>query len=301
LALGVAFYISISNKIAMSKSIYKPLKENRVLKLSAEHEGFYSFYDNVREACGIAVDTAKFQEIKYSRLYNYLENYYENEEFKKQLEDEAHKVFEEQHLQPLMDQVDGIVEEWELYMEENNPAAYLIVKTYTDIYEEESWYYTYDRPEYWFSTREPNGAVVDASITYVPLNANGRKPSGVSVNHCSLKDLQKHRSRKTSYYYSSIDDKSFWDNYTMNVTINRVEMEDGTVIDASDLEKVPASVRNYIASPSEKNLEVLIKDQINNGFIARDEFVAEMVNKGLKDQDPLCFDFIEGLTVTIVE
>jgi hypothetical protein len=271
------------------------------MKLSAEHEGFYSFYDNVREACGIAVDTAKFQEIKYSRLYNYLENFYENEEFKKQLEDEAHKVFEEQHLQPLMDQVDGIVEEWELYMEENNPAAYLIVKTYTDIYEEESWYYTYDRPEYWFSTREPNGAVVDASITYVPLNANGRKPSGVSVNHCSLKDLQKHRSRKTSYYYSSIDDKSFWDNYTMNVTINRVEMEDGTVIDASDLEKVPASVRNYIASPSEKNLEALIKDQINNGFIARDEFVAEMVNKGLKDQDPLCFDFIEGLTVTIVE
>ena len=87
----------------------------------------------------------------------------------------------------------------------------------------------------------------------------------------------------------------------MNVTINRVEMEDGTVIDASDLEKVPASVRNYISSPSEKNLEALIKDQINNGFIARDEFVAEMVNKGLKDQDPLCFDFIEGLTVTIVE
>lgn len=301
LALGVAFYISIANKIAMSKSIYKPLKETRVLKLSAEHENFYSFYDDVREACGVATDTAKFEEIKYSRLYKYIEEYYANDEFKKQIEDEAHKIFDEQHLQPLMDQVDGIVEEWELYMEENNPDAYLIVKTYTDIYEEESWYYTYDRPEYWFSTREPNGEVVDASITYVPLNEYGRKPSGVSINKCDLKELQKHRSRKTSCYYASIDDKSFWDNYTMDVTINYVEMEDGTVIYASDLDKVPASVRNYIASPSEKNLEALIKDQINNGFVARDEFIAEMVSKSLKDQDPLCFDFIEGLIVTIGE
>ena len=87
----------------------------------------------------------------------------------------------------------------------------------------------------------------------------------------------------------------------MDVTINYVEMEDGTVIYASDLDKVPASVRNYIASPSEKNLEALIKDQINNGFVARDEFIAEMVSKSLKDQDPLCFDFIEGLIVTIGE
>lgn len=292
-ALGVAFYISISNTIAMSKSIYKPLKESRIEKLNADYEDFNSFYYDVREACELAKDTAKFEEINYKRLHAFLTDYYFNDEYKQQLEEQAHKAYDEQQIQPIMSQVDSLVQLWEVYIEEHDPASYLIVKTYTDIYEEESWYYTYDRPEYWFSTREPISEVVDANISYVPLNENGRKPSGVAITKCNLKELQKHRSRKSSCYYSNIDDKSFWDRYTMNVTINSVTLEDGTVIKSDALNAVPSSIKEYIANPSDKNLETLIKDQLKKDFVGRVDYVLQFVNKGVREQDPLCFDFVE--------
>ena len=79
----------------------------------------------------------------------------------------------------------------------------------------------------------------------------------------------------------------------MNVTINSVTLEDGTVIKSDALNAVPSSIKEYIANPSDKNLETLIKDQLKKDFVGRVDYVLQVVNKGVREQDPLCFDFVE--------
>ena len=79
----------------------------------------------------------------------------------------------------------------------------------------------------------------------------------------------------------------------MNVTINSVTLEDGTVIKSDARNAVPSSIKEYIANPSDKNLETLIKDQLKKDFVGRVDYVLQVVNKGVREQDPLCFDFVE--------
>ena len=79
----------------------------------------------------------------------------------------------------------------------------------------------------------------------------------------------------------------------MNVTINSVTLEDGTVIKSDALNAIPSSIKEYIANPSDKNLEILIKDQLKKDFVGRVDYVSQVVNKGVREQDPLCFDFVE--------
>jgi hypothetical protein len=93
-------------------------------------------------------------------------------------------------------------------------------------------------------------------------------------------------------HYTGVDDSSFWDKYTMKVTVNSVTLSGGKTISSSDKDKVPQAVKDYLDDPSEYNETALIKSQIDPEYKDLGEYVAEYVNSELSKRNPLCYEFI---------
>jgi hypothetical protein len=294
LALFVALGISIADGIVVGKSIYKPVKEKGVMRIERKLPGYSHFYNEVRDACDASESQGTedvYKKIKYKRLYKYINNYYQNSEFKAGILAEANNAYEQEQLAPYMDKVQAEVTKWRSFIEANDPSRYLVVTIHTSYYQEYSWWSSWTRPQFYFSLEYPLGKIKDASVTYVPRNANGKTHSGAKRNTERLSVLISHNSKDEAFYYGGVDDGRFWDKYSMKVIINSVTLEDGTVISAKALEEVPASIKKYIDEETEENLIAVIRDLVDSQISSREEYTTKALAAALEKEDALCYDF----------
>lgn len=295
LAVVVAFVssltISITNASTMNKSVQTELKEKRVASVERRNPGFtYSStaaYNTAREYAD-----AKYDKITYGRVYKFENKYMHNEDYLSKIREKANEKYAETYIAPNQARIDELVTKWEKFIAEHDPSKYIKVSTHTGIYKESSWYYTYDRPEFWFSVSEPKGKLKSASVTIKPVDRNGNTPYSVDALTLSLSELKRHNSRSNSRYYRYVDNDAFWSRYSMRVTVNSVTLENGTSIKRSDIKQVPKKVKTYLDDKSEENLVAMVKAEIDADFLARDEYVEEEIKRALMAKDSLCYEFL---------
>lgn len=291
IALGGAVAVVILNVAALRTSVYEPLSDRRVHKVAERYPGFMSAYDLAREKAEQA-RYSEFKELTYVRVYEFKQNYLNNEDFEERIRQRTKEEYTRKYLNPNQLRIDETLRRWKQYTEEHDPNRYLQITVHTNYFKEESWYSYYDRPQWWFTISEPNGKVSKANVFVVPRDKNGKKHEAVNGWTYSLSELKRAGAKSRAEHMERIDDASFWDRYTMQVTVNSVKLADGREIKASDLKNVPASVRTYLANKTEDNLVAMVKDQIDPDFQSRDEYVAAALEQALKERDELCYRFL---------
>lgn len=291
IALAGAVTVVILNVAALRTSVYEPLSDHRVHKVAERYPGFLSAYDLAREKAEQA-RYSEFKELTYVRVYEFKQNYLNNEDFEERIRQRTKDEYTRKYLNPNQLRIDETLRRWKQFTEEHDPNRYLQITVHTNYFKEESWYSYYDRPQWWFSYTEPNGKVAKANIFVCPRDKNGKKHEAVNGWTYSFYEIKRASSKNRAEHMERIDDAAFWDRYTMQVTINSVTLADGREIKASDLKQVPASVRTYLANKTEDNLVAMVKDQIDPDFMSRDEYVAAAVEQALKERDELCYRFL---------
>ena len=183
-------------------------------------------------------------------------------------------------------------EKWVKYLEEHDVDQYLKVETVTDYYKESGYYYDTFRPSFYFKVTEPKGSLSDAEVVFVPLNSYGNhhySASATTVRLSSLKDMNESSPR----HYTQVDDKSFWDDYTMDVTIKSVTLSGGKTLKATDKDNIPDEVKDYLENENESTELAFIKGQIDSGYMSRYDYCDQMLQEELRKKNPLCYDFLK--------
>ena len=295
LAILVAFVssltISIINASTMNKSVLTELKDKRVASVERRNTGFAYSYESAHAIAQEYAD-AKFDKLTYGRIYKYEQKYLNNDDFISKIREKADEKYAETYIAPNQARIDELVAKWEKFIAEHDPSKYIKVSTHTGIYKEDGWYYTYDRPEYWFSVSEPKGQLQSASVTIKPVDRNGNTPYNVDAQTYSLSELKRYNSRSNSRYYRYVDNDAFWSRYSMRVTVNSVTLADGTSIKRSDIKQVPKKVKAYLDDNSEENLVAMVKAEIDADFLGREEYIQEEIKRALIAKDELCYEFL---------
>lgn len=297
IALVVAFVssltISIVNASTMNKSIRVLLKEKRIASVERRNDGFestcYSAYSTASE-----LNDTKYDEITYGRLYKFEVKYMNNMDFINKIREKADEKYVATYITPNQARIDSLVAKWEKFIADHDPSKYIKVATHTAIYKEDGWYYTYDRPEFWFSVSEPKGQLKSASVTVKPVDRNGNSHYNVDAQTYSLSELKRYNSRSNSRYYRYVDNDAFWSRYSMRVTVNSVTLADGTIIKRSDSKQVPRKVKAYLEEKSEENLVAMVKSELIKDFPSREEYIDSEVTTALKAKDSLCYEFLHS-------
>lgn len=293
-SLLFALWIAISVGVNYKKSVFVELTDAQVERVANVYPGFESLYDSAREMAEQATENGQagtYRKVTYKMLADFYESFYNNDGFREKAAKAAGDSYEKNVHAPMVPKVDAEKEKWQKYLEEHDVDKYLSIETVTSYYKESSYYYEYDRPAFYFKLSEPKGKLSDAEVVFVPQDSNGythSRASATTVSLSTLKDMDSSSPR----HYTGVDDSSFWDKYTMKVTVNSVTLSGGKTISSSDKDKVPQAVKDYLDDPSEYNETVLIKSQIDPEYKDLGEYVAEYVNSELSKKNPLCYEFI---------
>lgn len=281
-ALIVWFAISVADVIAINKSIYKELPSDCVSELGAKYDSFSQFYSNTRWAADAAKgkeDAAKFEKIKYKRLYKYV-NEINTSTHRTELTEKYDQAYMNQFIAPHEEAINAEVEKWNQFLIENDPTPYLNVTVHTGIAS------YYDYPNWYFSVEEPKGELSDATVTFRVLNSNG---SVWDEEKYTLAELKEYNSKDNVQYYR-VQNLFLWKTYTPEIIVNSITQGDKTLTDDA-IKQVPASVRAYNAEPSKENKINLVRELIDSNCPDHDKWVKNAVEEQLKAADELCYEF----------
>lgn len=272
----------IINKIIdyakLNKPITEPLDYSYVFQKDNSMEGFYSMYwviDDQRSEMEYNKD--QYAKVTYREMYDFYSKYCINDDFINQVIADANSLHESSIRQPYISKVRDKIQEWNKYVENHDVNKYLRITIQTG-YEKDG----YQRhPKYWYSLYMPQGSIRDCYVT-VTNNFNN------SPEYRYLSDLQ--RINGVTYtYWPGVDNEYFWDTYDVTYTINRVILNNGTVIRDSDINNVPLCIKQYQQNPCLENEESIILNLIDNQYKTKSEYVKLKIEDYLKEKDPDCF------------
>lgn len=282
-ALIVWFAISVADVIAINKSIYKELPSDCVSELGAKYDSFSQFYSNTRRAADAAKgkeDAAKFEKIKYKRLYKYV-NEINTSTHRTELTEKYDQAYMNQFIAPHEEAINAEVEKWKQFLIENDPTPYLNVTVHTGIPS------YYDYPNWYFSVEEPKGELSDATVTFRVINNNNRVVW--DEEKYTLAELKEYNSKDNVQYYE-VQNLFLWKTYTPEIIVNSITQGDKTLTDDA-IKQVPASVKAYNADPSIENKINIVRELLDTNCPEHDKWVKNAVEEQLKDADELCYEF----------
>lgn len=269
-------FIVDSNKI--NRSINEPLDMEYAYKQEEKMPGFSDMCAELNTARTFA----EFPEgVTYKALYEYLNEYYDNESYISGLADEADVRHDREFRMPYVGNVKSELVKWQRYVEEHDIDRYLKVSVYTG-YEEASSYYGYEyHPKWYYKLSMPNGYIKNCEVMVVCDYNNNRK-------YLSLSELQK-LNGDTYTYFPGVDDYEFWDRYDVSATVLSVTLNNDTKIRKGDEGNVPADYANYFSSPSLRNEELIIINNFNSGYKSKSDYITEKVKENLESLNPECY------------
>lgn len=283
-ALIVWFAISVADVIAMNKSIYKELPSDCVSELETKYDSFAQFYQHTRWAADAAEgkeDAAKFEKIKYKRLYKYVHEI-NTSSHRDELTEKYDQAYMNQFIAPHEEAINAEVEKWKQFLIENDPTSYLNVTVHTGIVS------YYDYPDWYFSVEEPKGELSDATVTFRVINNNNRVVW--DEEKYTLAGLKECNSKDNVQYYFGVRNLSFWKTHTPEIIVNSITQGDKTLTDDA-IKQVPASVRAYNAEPTTENKINIVRELLDTNCPEHDKWVNNAVEEQLKDADELCYEF----------
>lgn len=288
-ALIVLFAISVADVIAMNKSIYKELPSDCVSELETKYDSFAQFYRYTRWAADAAEgkeDAAKFEKIKYKRLYKYVHEI-NTSSHRAELMDKQDQAYMNQFIAPHEEALKDEIEKWNQFIIENNPDPYLNVTVHTGNHNQtDGWYSYWGCPDWYFSVEEPKGELSDATVTFRIMNSNGHVMEEKKYTLAELKEY----SDEAHIQYYKVQDPSFWNTHTPEIIVNSITQGDKTLTDDT-IKQVPASVRAYNVESSKENKINIVRELIDSNCPDHDEWVKNAVEEQLKAADELCYEF----------
>ena len=288
-ALIVWFAVSIADVVAMNKSIYKILPEERVSKLNETYDTFSLFYDRTRQAADAAVgkeDAAKYEKITYKRLYKY-DRTINTIRHRGELKEKQEQAYMEQFIAPHEAAFQAEIEKWNQFLIDNDPNPYLNVTVHTGYRREEGWWSYYDRPDFYFSVEEPKGELTNAVITFRVLNSNGSVWNSFKY---TLSELKSHYDKKSGEYFTHVDNASWWQSHTPEIIVNSITQGEKTLTNDA-IKEVPACIIAYNQFPSQENKINVVRELIAPDCPEYEEWVSNAVEEQLKAADELCYEF----------
>lgn len=290
IALGYSTYVSITTSAAYNRSIYKELTNKEIARVQNAHPGFADIYSQARSLAAASADSAsKYMSISYKDLEKYKKSVLDNEKFAAKHSAAAKQEFAEKVYPPIKDQIATKHAEWKAFYDKHNLDQYLVIKPNTGIVKQTQYYYSYYRPSYWFTVEEPKGKVNSAKVTCIITNDSGRSVGSFDATLAEIKE----RSSSNSYWYNNgFDDVNFWDNHSMKVVINSVTLSDGTKLEASDLEKVPVEVKEYLNNPGPETEIAFVRAVINPDYKGEEEYIKNYVEMQKREKNPRIYDLL---------
>lgn len=262
----------------MNKSIYESLPFDTVMKADKSHPGFSNMYMNLENLRNV-MPREEFGKITYKELYSFLKNQYNNEEFCTKYKDKAIDAHNEKYYEPVQDQLNALVREWDNYMEEHDVNRYFKLQVHT--------FYHNGHPAWYYSYEMPRGNVKSVSATY---RAKGYVNKTESL---SLSDIKSASTKSKCWYYTYWNNTSFWKHTSARVSVQKVVLEDGTVIKSSDMKDVPQCIKDYSDNASFENSEAIITSLISPNYQSRGVMVNAAINDALRRKNERCFNFVE--------
>ena len=279
--------IIIINSMQIRKSVLDPIDMEYAMDKNKELPGFWEMCQKVNNARYAFDDSIAYKEITYKRLYEFYHNYYNNSDFTDKIRQDAIQEHDEKFRKPLALNIQSLLDEWDRYIREHDINNYLQVNVITDYLVQNDYYDRYYRPKFYFDLSYPSGAyaIKDCSALF-------------SINYdnisdwLNLKTLKENDSPQRYFYLRGVDNSSFWNYYSVTVTIKSVTLRDGTKIYANDINNVPYSIRMYQDNKSLENEERVIKEQIHSDYTTQSEYVNNKINQELMAKDSLCCKFV---------
>lgn len=313
-------------------SIYKPLNKYTINKYNKKYDDFSGFYYMVQQMTNASQKDksaqTKYEKITYKRLTTYFYEVYSDlsikipvlsktyvanwtvtgqaydnsylgrrREFQDSAVTQAIKQYEKQCRKPLWSRIIQKIKEWKQYIEDRKPENYLtIIPKYG--YKEEGLIFIDYRPKYYFEIQEPKGILTDANIVYHIVDKQGN--SFIEPQYLNLSELKCYDSEKNYRYFSDIDDKSFWDKYSIIVEIASV-VKGSTIINmGDDAADIPEIVKNYLERPDYSNESLFIRQYIKADYPVYDYSIEDFVLAEMKKKDPLCFEILQKYSYAVM-
>lgn len=306
--------ILFAKSTGINSSIYKPLKESVVSKQydkysritpCIDYREFYSMSQQLAEAS--KDEQNKFKKVTYKRLYNYLNDYYsgyyvgisddadfmgwhsDKDLFQCEAERQAKEQFFKQYREAILPKLNGKRQEWEEYIENHKPENYLIV-TPKYGYKIEGIFFLDYHPKFYFEILEPKGRLSDATVLYSVVDKKGNY--FIEPQNISLSELKYYDNEENFKYFTKIDDKSFWENYSVKLEIKSIS-QGRTMITKDDIEKISEVVKRYLDNPNYANESEFIRQYVDAEYPRYHYFVEDYVMQQIEQKDPLCFELLQ--------
>lgn len=283
----------IQGMYRLDKSILEPLDPNDVAAIIKDDPQFRKVYEltnTIREQVRTPEDKAKYGEITYKRLRDYM-NYFGNKMYTDEQIEVFRKNYESEIHEPVKPKVDELVKKWQKFVEENDVNKYLEIQVQTS-YTTDGWGTSH--PAWYFVIKTPKGKLADCDVTVECKNPEqGYESYGTSTQHFgSLEELQEQVGRDNQKYWVNVTNSDFWNEYQMIPTINSVTLANGKVITADAANEVPETVKAYLDNKNADTEFAMIKELIDKTYPSENEYAAKQLEKKLQELDPLCYELL---------
>ena len=278
---------------ALNKSIFEPLDESVVMSQAEKDMNFARFYQEVRELTGYLTsdeDKEAYKDITYNDFLDFY-NCYSSQVYCNDIKEKTEAEYGKKIMEPMKTRVDSVKAYWDKYVNDHDISKYISVKINNFRFVQDWDYSCY--PAWFYTVNIPKGNVKDC---HAKVEFKDNSPFGEPVtDYVDLAKIKDHNSKEKCVYlsqrYAYGDD--YWDSHSVELTIQDITLNDGTVIKANDIENVPPSFTAYLADPSDDNTCRLIIETIDNQFPFKAKYAYDAIIAKLKEKSPKCFELIE--------
>ena len=318
--------VAIAKNTGTGSSIYKPLADSKVEKLyqstndygMMDYQSFYSMVRQMADASEAQGEADKYKKLSYKRVYNYIKKVYggydpysgdweydddyveiavpegadtRRDDFQREATKQAKEAYEKQYRQAILSALTDKKIEWENYIDTHTPTNYLRITPRYD-YKVESGFWSDDyRPSFYFEVEEPRGTLSDANVTIAVLDDKGDFYS--EPQSMSLSALKYYNSDEYCLFFSKVDNKNFWKSHSIKIEIQSIQ-QGRLSAKNTDLDNLPAAVRNYLNHPNYFNESEFIRQYVKADYPHYAAFVEDYVHAEMRKKDELCFDFLQA-------
>lgn len=289
LALGVNYVMGLYR---LDKPITEPLTAEEISSETEKEPEFAAMYQQIEGMRSQIQDTEEkntFGKITYKQMIDFLK-LYSSTEYCNKIYQKADEEYEEVHHKPALVKVEETKKKWKDFVENHTPENFINI-TVGNRYEQSGYYYY---PGFFFKVTFPKGEIQDCRVHYGLYNKSGEY---YHYNAEADGDLQAllERSETNGYRWNNAYSYSqdIFDSWETRCEIRSVTRSDGTVIQKSDLDEVPATVQEYLDNATPETEFALIRDQIDKSYPSKDKVRSDFVLKKLSSEDELCCKLAE--------